>query len=795
MKLFLIAAVLANGVLAGENLPFAERIFRPQRVTCGETSLRHLSLFDSAAWITHQDLAAEYVPQVMRVVRFRKTFTVNDPAMPLEFDVSADERFYLVCDGKFVARGPHRGTVDNWMFQSYRLNLEKGEHTLEAVVWKHTKGNAPHAQISNRLAFSLAAKAPYDKELTTGKAPWRAGIVEGVFEAGRGAGAWGVGTQAKIVGSGIYDKQPSQWKGVAVIKEVLPNRPFYCGTRKGEWQAYPTQLKDQLNRRLELGKCVDGDFSLPRTFPTNTTSSFLIDLGEYRCAYPEIRISGGKGASIEWKWAESLFHEKTNLKRNRGEWKGKYFSGFGDTFVSDGRDDAIFSPPWFRCGRWCRIVVKTAGEPLTVKDASIFETRYPLELETEFNSPQMPSLSPVQEICRRTMQMCAHEMLFDCPYYEQQMYPGDTRLQLNVISAMTSDDALVRRAIEFYDLGRKSDGLVPFNHPTTGLQDGLSYTLCYLLMHYDYMMLHNNREWFSARMPGYRNSLFAVEYYTRDDGLLGKTPGWTFVDWVNAPGWDFGNPPGALAGKATAQVNGLWLLALRRAEKIEESLGNKDLAAHWRNRAERLAESCRRVFWDEKKGLFADDPDKLYFSEHSQILMLLGGALEGDAAKACFEKLVSAPGLARTSVYFKYYLFETYFKFKCADLFFKGLGLWEDYLKLGCTTTIESPENSWSNARSDCHAWGSHPIYFLRAHVAGIRPDVPFFERVRIAPQPGHLKSIVAEWPHPSGKKIKVELNVDGEKISGAVATPVPGVFVWNGKEVEIKAGDNQVSL
>lgn len=40
-----------------------------------------------------------------------------------------------------------------------------------------------------------------------------------------------------------------------------------------------------------------------------------------------------------------------------------------------------------------------------------------------------------------------------------------------------------------------------------------------------------------------------------------------------------------------------------------------------------------------------------------------------------------------------------------------------------------------------------------------------------------------------------VELKVDGEKICGAVATPVPGVFVWNGKEVEIKAGDNQVSL
>ena len=792
---FSLVMCLAQGLVAEECALKVERIMRPQRVTRGETSQRHLSLFDTAAWITHQDLAHEYVPQAMRVIRFRKEFTVPDSSTPLEFDVSADERFYLLCDGKFVARGPHRGTLDNWMFQSYRINLEKGIHCLEAIVWKHSKGNAPHAQISNRLAFSLAAKGVYNSQLTTGIAPWRAGIVDGIFENGRAARAWGVGVQMKLVGAGVYDQMPKEWKGVKIIKEVLPNKPFYCGTRKGEWQAYPTQLKDQLNRRLPLGKCVNGDFTLPQTFPTNTTVSLLIDLGEYRCAYPELTVSGGKGASIEWKWAESLFHEKTHLKRNRNEWKGKYFNGFGDTFISDGREKAVFSPSWFRCGRWCQIVVKTLDEPLTINDACIYETRYPLELESVFSSPEMPSLEPVQEICRRAMQMCAHEMLFDCPYYEQQMYPGDTRLQLNVISAMTSDDALQRRAIELYDLGRLSDGLVPFNHPTTGLQDGLPYTLCFLLMHLDYMMLHNNRDWFMARMPGYRNALFGVEYYARADGLLGKTPGWTFIDWVDAEGWHFGNPPGALEGKLSAQVNGYWLLALRRAAKIEEYLGNKELAAHWHSRAEKVAESCRRIFWDEKKNLFADDPEKKYFSEHSQILMLLGDALDPETAKACFEKLVTQPGLPRASVYFKYYLFETYFKFGRADLFFKGLGLWEDYLKIGCTTTIESPEPPHGNARSDCHAWGSHPIYFLRAHVAGIQPDAPFFERVRIAPQMGPLKSVVAEWSHPSGEKIKVELKVDGENISGKITTPVPGVFVWNGKEQELKQGVTNLAL
>jgi hypothetical protein len=55
----------------------------------------------------------------------------------------------------------------------------------------------------------------------------------------------------------------------------------------------------------------------------------------------------------------------------------------------------------------------------------------------------------------------------------------------------------------------------------------------------------------------------------------------------------------------------------------------------------------------------------------------------------------------------------------------------------------------------------------------------------------GPLKSVVAEWPHPSGEKIKVDLKADGDLISGKVITPVPGVFVWGGKERSLKIGEN----
>lgn len=791
----LIVASAVFSAVPHDSFAASERIIRPARVARGATSQERLSLFDSACWITHEDLKNERITADLRVVRFRCEFKVEEEKASFEIDVSADERFLLTCDGEFVGRGPHRGTVDNWTFQSYRLDLGKGTHVLEAVVWKHSPGNAPLAQHSNRLGFALAASGKYAKHLTTGVGPWKAGIVEGVTENGMEGGPWGAGVQNKAVGAGLYTLMPREWRGVHILRKSVGVTNVIGGSRLGQWQSYPSQLKEQTERRLPAGRCVTGGFSLPRTFAPNSVTTNFFDLGEYRCAYPVLVVSGGRGASVEWRWSESLIDEKDSLKRDRREWKGKKMAGFGDTFISDGREDAEFSSTWFRCGRWCRLVVKTAAESLVVKDMSIIESRYPLECESVFVSPDLRDAAAIEDICVRSMQMCAHEMLFDCPYYEQQMYPGDTRAQLNVISSMTFDDALVRRAIEIYDLAKFSDGLVPFNFPTTGKQEGLSYTLCYLLMYPDYMMQHADRQWLRARLPGFRNTLSGVEYYARADGILDKIPGWSFIDWPQSKDWKFGNPPGAVDRAPSGPVNGFWLLALRGAERVETAMGNPHMAAHWRGLAEKTAASCRKLFWDESRSLFADDPGKRHFSEHTQTLMLLAGAVKGEEAEKCFAKLVTDPSLVRTTVYFKYYLFETFFKFNRPDLFLKELDLWRSYLDLGCTTCLECPETETVSARSDCHAWGSHPVYFFRARIAGISSAAPFFEKVRIAPQPGDLKSVKATWPHPSGRMIEVDLSFDGGKVKGRLSSPVPGTFEWRGETIPLKAGETAVSL
>ena len=526
------AAILANIHRLGDGKAMSvDRAFRDARVTRGNTNILRVQPIDEASWVWHPGVGepkagttdfwdgerhGNLVDAGLTILKFRKSFDVADGDGTLVFDVSADERFVLFLDGKFVARGPNRGTVENWQYQTYiATDLKPGRHIFEAYV-QRLGDFAPLAQLSYRGGFVFKANGAYDAKLTTGKADWEVGLVPGVRSIGKAAGAWGTGSQFEIVGCGPYSGEPTEWKKSVIVRGAAGSKgPRIYGGRTSGWMLFPSQIPDQTEY-----PCVPGhvkavakgaefrsqhvytedeaketvDLTKPFTVPANTKMQLAWDLGRYYCAYPDVVLSGGKGAKFAICFAEASHrgdnHLKTSEPNARDLIVGRYLPAFGDTFVSDGRKDAKFSAPWFRCGKWVRIDIETKDEPLTVDAVGL------------------------------VMQMCCHEMLFDCPFYEQQMYPGDTRVQLNVLSAMSRDDRIVKRAIEIYDLNTRDDGQCPFNFPTRGTQEGASYTLCYLLMYGDYVMNHADREWLRARLPGLRKSMAGMEYYENKDGLL-----------------------------------------------------------------------------------------------------------------------------------------------------------------------------------------------------------------------------------------------------------------------------------
>ena len=110
--------------------PEIERIFRPARHSRGNTNILRLQPIDEASWVWKGD-----APKTC-FLKFEKEFEVKEGDDDLVIDVSSDERFVLMLDDIIIARGPNRGTVENWQYQSYRISkLSPGRHKIAAIAW------------------------------------------------------------------------------------------------------------------------------------------------------------------------------------------------------------------------------------------------------------------------------------------------------------------------------------------------------------------------------------------------------------------------------------------------------------------------------------------------------------------------------------------------------------------------------------------------------------------------------------------------------------------------------------
>ena len=114
---------------------------------------------------------------------------------------------------------------------------------------------------------------------------------------------------------------------------------------------------------------------------------------------------------------------------------------------------------------------------------------------------------------------------------------------------------------------------------------------------------------------------------------------------------------------------------------------------------------------------------------------------------------------------------------------------WRDCLNWKLSTILETPE---TNSRSDCHGWGSHPLWHLHTGVAGVKSAAPFYEKVLVEPQPTHLKRIRSSTPTPKGD-VKLDLSFGGGKATGTVILPegLSGTFRWNGNDTPLSPGAN----
>jgi hypothetical protein len=500
----------------------------------------------------------------------------------------------------------------------------------------------------------------------------------------------------------------------------------------------------------------------PLVVPAQTCRRVLIDLDQYVCAYPFVDLAGGRDAEVRVHWQESLYETDPQAgKGHRDVVQGKLFGrpgleedGIGDLFIAGGGQEQHSTLRW-QSGRYVEVLVTTAYEPLTISGLRFRETHYPYEDRSRFTASD-PRLAQVGELAFRTLLACSHETTMDCPYYEQLQYAGDTRLQCLIAYATTGDDALARQALRAFARSQEDNGLVQSRTPARQSSPIPPFTLWWVAMVHDFALWRGDLDFVAELMPAVRAALDAHRRTVDDQGIFHALHGWNFTDWV--PGWDAGVPPGIVQdgeeypdwpgpGTGVSAVLQLQLaLVARQAADLESWVGSSDAAAKNSQLADRLLEAADGAFYDADRGLYADNLEHSAFSEHSQSLALLAGAKYGETA---LRTMLQTPvaGLARTTVYFDHYLFEALQRIGRSDVLLERLELWYGLLDRGLRTVIEHPEPT----RSDCHAWGAHPLYHYVATLLGVRPTAPGMGAVTVTPQLGGLEWAEGSVPTPYG--------------------------------------------
>jgi len=744
------------------------------------------------------------------IYHFRRSFNLDSAPEKFIVNVSADNRYRLFVNGTAVCFGPARSDLEHWFFETVDIApfLQKGKNVIAAVVWNFADLR-PFAQFTLRTAFVLCAGKHENDFVNTGP-EWKVFknsayepipvdnkllqmfIIVGPTEKVDGAKyPWG------------WEKTEfdnASWQSAWALENAKPRGLDLDAT----WMLVPRNIPsiEQVIQRIgkvrkaqgiEIGgNFFDGKNKL--AVPANTKATILFDQTFLTTGYPELTVTGGKGSEVRLTYAEAMF-DPNGQKGNRNEIQGRRMLGYYDIFLPDGGENRMFRPLWFRTWRYLQMDIQTRDEPLTINDFYGIFAAYPFKENAYFKCSD-PSIAKIWEAGWRTARLCANETYYDCPYYEQMQYVGDTRIQALVSLYVCGDDRLMRKAITDFDNSRIPDGLTQSRYPSVRMQIIPPYSLFWVVMVHDYWMHRDDPEFVKSFLYGIDGVLLWHEKQIGENGMLGPTPWWNFVDWSWR--WDDakgigGIPPGADKEGRSSILNLQLAYVLGLATELNDGFGRKEQAEHYRQVAESLKKVTKASCWDSDRRLLADTPDKNSFSQHANLLAVLVDLIPKSEQKKFMQRVAEDTSLLQCTFYYRYYLLRAMKKAGLADRYIEMLTPWRDMIANGLTTFAENPDPT----RSDCHSWSASPNYDLLATVCGIEPAEPGFKSVRIEPHLGLLAWVEGKMPHPAGDvTVRLQRKENGG-IKGEITLPekLTGTFVWRGKIVHLKPGSRAIEF
>lgn len=761
------------------------------------TQLKHAW---TAQWITHPTEST----LDSRVFLFRRNFELNTVPSKFVIYVSADNRYRLYVNGKYIVSGPSSSDINNYRYETLDIakNLRSGKNTIAVEVVNFGEYRKA-SSMTFQTAFILQGDQKNPVDVNTGsKSKWKVirdtGFESIPFVSDSLRGYYAAGPGEKRIDA----RHPKNWNKVdyndsgwlkpkAGTVEFAVGRGFLFGST---WYLVPRTIPFMEESRQRFGRIArmegmnfsDGFIkgTGPLIIPPNKKVSILIDQTHHSIGHPEIYYSKGKGSKIKITYSEALYN-KDWKKGNRNVVKDKNILGYYDIIEPDGSEKNFFKPFGQKTYRFIQLDITTKNEPLEILDYYGVYTAYPFKENAKFETG-VPVLDQIWDAAWLTLRNSSVENFID-PYYEQLQYIGDSKIEALVSIAVSGDDRLMRKAIEMFDNSRLPLGLTQSRYPSYIVQIIPTYSLIWIDMIYDYHMFRNDDEFVKRFTPGMKTVLDWWSAKVDERGMPTGMEWWNFTDW--AKGFHNGIPYGADDGYS-ASIALQFVHTLQNASQIYSDLGMMEEAEKSDLLQKRIVKSVLQNCYVPSRGLIAETPDKKHFSQHTNIMAVLTDAVPEKDQKEMMQKILDEKDLIQTTIYYKFYLFEALQKAGMGDQYLNLLENWTRQLDQGLTTFAETD----IEPRSECHAWSASPNFHFLTIVAGIRPVSKNFKRIVIEPKLGDLKKLYTKMPHPGGF-IEVRLERKGNRIKGEVILPkgTSGVFRWNGKEVELNQGKQTI--
>ena len=771
----------------------------------------------TAQWIMHP--TAE--PQAHAVILFRKNFDLGSKPPKFIVHVSADNHYRLFVNGRYILRGPARGDISHWFYETIDLApfLNSGKNTIaaEVVNWGPKRSFTYFSQMTS---FIMQGDSEAEKLINTAGGSWKCihneayspKIVEWMTDRSTIDFGLYVGNPTDSIRAETY---PWGWEKTEFNDSAwLPAK--LCDIAGGRDQQFAGGIlygggKLLIPRRTGLLKETKVPFTEIRKMtgiekndaflkekgslqiPAYKKVTILIDQSYETMGYPEMLVSDGKNARIQVMYAENMIVANHSPKGNRNDIEGKHLVGIKDVFIPDGGKNRLFKPTYIRPFRFIQLDIETREEPLTIEKYYHVACNAPVSLKAKFETND-PNTAWMMEAGWRTISICAQDMLLSDAAYEQMQYTGDSRVHNLSMLTLSGDDRLTRNALIQFDQSRIPEGLTYACYPNPFHLIIPSYSLIWIDQVHDYMLWYDDKAFIAQFELGIYSVIDWFEKRRQPNGLLGK------IDWWGALAWPRhyknGEPPAIYEGNNTL-YSLHYAYTLRHAADIYDYLGKTNLAAEFRSRADQICKAINQLCKNQD-GFYTESPDNNQVSQITNLLAILAEATTESEARQLMQKLLEPKDwFGQVDLFLHLYFFEAMNKTGFQDRFMSEISEWSLMKNRGMTTFAEVPlEWGEENQRSECHPWSSTPNYFFFRTVCGIKPTSAGHKTVEIAPSFGELTELRASYPHHLGK-IELNLKRSNLKLEGEISVPegIAASFIWGNQILKLKPGNQFVKF